>query len=243
MDGLIVARGLCKSFFVGRGSSRQEIPVLNDVNIEIGAGEVVSIVGPSGSGKTTLLYCLAGLESPTAGTVSYSWLSRERNGKRAGGGGILSEIGFVFQSYNLIPYLNVIDNIVLPLRLSGQRVSGENVEGILLDIGLSEKKLCYPEDLSSGEQQRVAVARSLLARRTLLLADEPTGALDSLNSSKVIGMLRKVALDGSRSVVMVTHDLDMACCSDRVLVLRDGEVIDEFTDPSPVQLLKAMEAL
>ncbi|OZB86965.1 MAG: ABC transporter [Microbacterium sp. 14-71-5] len=197
------------------------------------------MVGPSGSGKSTLLYCLAGLEHADQGEVrvhgealtraSASRLARLRRDR----------IGFVFQSYNLIPSLSVRENVALPARLA--RRAAPDVEGALAAVGLAEHGAQRPGQLSGGQQQRVAVARVLAAQPAVLFADEPTGALDSSAGGIVLDLLRGYARE-ERSVVLVTHDLDAAARADRTIVLRDGRVVAELRRPSAARILAAQHA-
>ena len=202
---------------------------------------MVSIVGPSGSGKSTLLYCLSGLEAADEGSIEVmgrqvvharrSVLAKIRSG----------HVGFVFQSYNLIPSLSVGDNVSLPARLAGRPMSARQTRAALESVGLAGRERDRPGDLSGGEQQRVAIARALVGGADVVFADEPTGALDSQNGREVLRMLRSIGDDPQRSVVMVTHDLEAASLADRVLVLRDGRVVRELGRSTAAQILEAME--
>ncbi|PZF44638.1 MULTISPECIES: ABC transporter ATP-binding protein [unclassified Curtobacterium] len=206
--------------------------IIRGVSLDVAPGEMVSIVGPSGSGKSTLLYGLSGLEPADAGTVtidgvdigalSPTRLARFRREK----------VGFVFQSYNLIPALTVRENVTLPLRLARGRVVESEVQAALAAVGIAELAHQRPGALSGGQQQRVAIARVLVTSPRVVFADEPTGALDTVTGSVVLDLLRESAR-GDRSVVMVTHDLDAAARADRVLVLQDGLIREELRDPDP----------
>ena len=215
--------------------------VLKGVDLSVEVGEMVSIVGPSGSGKSTLLYCLSGLEAADEGSIEVmgrqvvharrSVLAKIRSG----------HVGFVFQSYNLIPSLSVGDNVSLPARLAGRPMSARQTRAALESVGLAGRERDRPGDLSGGEQQRVAIARALVGGADVVFADEPTGALDSQNGRVVLRMLRSIGDDPQRSVVMVTHDLEAASLADRVLVLRDGRVVRELGRSTAAQILEAME--
>ncbi|GAB3600795.1 ABC transporter ATP-binding protein [Microbacterium tumbae] len=211
-------------------------PVLRGVDLELLPGEMLSIVGPSGSGKSTLLYCLAGLERADAGEIllddvrvdraSHARLARLRRDR----------IGFVFQSYNLIPSLTVRENVSLPARLAGRR---PDPDAALRAVGLADHGRKRPGHLSGGQQQRVAIARVLAASPAVVFADEPTGALDTQTGAGVLDLLRGYAA-GEKSVVLVTHDLDAAARADRTLVLRDGRVVARLVRPTAGELLAAL---
>ena len=237
-NDLISVRELTKSFPGGRGAA--EVPVLRGVSLAVGRGEMVAMVGPSGSGKSTLLYCMAGLESATSGEVRI--LDRDVSGLSRGALAQLrrDHLGFVFQSYNLIPSLSARENVALPARLAKRRVSAADVDRALAEVGLSERAGHKPTALSGGQQQRVAVARVLATRPDVVFADEPTGALDTEAGARVLALLRQVAT-GSRSVAMVTHDVQAAALADRVLVLRDGVVHRELVRPAPDEVFAAIK--
>ncbi|GIF23584.1 putative ABC transport system ATP-binding protein [Actinoplanes tereljensis] len=216
-----------------------DTPVLRDVSLAVAPGEFVAIVGPSGSGKSTLLYCMSGLEPATSGSVrilgtpigplSRSALARLRR----------DHLGFVFQSYNLIPSLSARDNVALPARLARRGISAADVDRALAEVGLADRAAARPSALSGGQQQRVAIARALALRPDVVFADEPTGALDTAAGVQVLDLLGKVVADG-RSVVMVTHDLQAAARADRVLVLRDGALHRELARPTAAGIFAAM---
>jgi putative ABC transport system ATP-binding protein len=228
-----------KSFPSDRGGEVTE--VLHGISLAVDAGEMVSVVGPSGSGKSTLLYCLAGLERVTAGRVviagsdtgslTVRQLARLRR----------SSMGFVFQSYNLIPSLTAGQNVALPARLARKDVSGADVSAALSAVGLDGLADAKPPSLSGGQQQRVAIARALFTRPDILFADEPTGALDAASGRLVLDLLRGVRDSGS-AVLMVTHDLESAARADRSIVIRDGLVHQELRAPTEEQLFDAVMA-
>jgi putative ABC transport system ATP-binding protein len=235
----VEATGLTKNFPAVDGGDATA--VLRGISLTIRPGEFVSIVGPSGSGKSTLLYCLSGLEPVTSGEVTLMGTpltSLRRNGlarlRR-------DHVGFVFQSYNLIPSLSAWDNVALPARLARRPVTPADVDAALAKVGLAERARYKPSALSGGQQQRVAVARVLAARPDVVFADEPTGALDTTAGAQVLGLLREAA-DADRSVVLVTHDLQAAALGDRVLVLRDGQIHQELVKPSTDQVFAAVAA-
>ena len=242
MSCTVVAREVRKSFVIGRGSKRRTADVLRAVSLHVEAGEMVAIVGPSGSGKSTLLYCLSGLESADAGSI-------EVMGRQVAGAGRndlfktrRDHVGFIFQSYNLIPSLTAGENVSLPARLAGRPLTAAQVREALAGVGLEGRAKSRPADLSGGEQQRVAIARALAGGADVVYADEPTGALDSRTGREVLAQLRGIADDPARSVVMVTHDLEAASMADRILVLKDGRVVRELERSTPADILKALEA-
>jgi putative ABC transport system ATP-binding protein len=208
------------------------VPALRGVSLAVEPGEMVSIVGPSGSGKSTLLYCLSGLHPATSGLVRL--LGRDLSTLRRGQLADLrrGRVGFVFQSYNLIPALSARENVALPARLARRNLSASDVDRALAQVGLADRGGHRPSALSGGQQQRVAVARVLATDPQLVFADEPTGALDTTAGAEVLDLLRATA-SGSRSVVLVTHDVAAAARADRVLVLRDGLVFRELVRPTP----------
>ena len=220
-----------------------DLEVLKGVSLDVARGEVVSIVGASGAGKTTLLQIVGTLSRPDGGRVEIDGqdvfslgdktLSRFRNGR----------IGFVFQFHHLLPEFTAFENVCIP-GLIGKHPRAE-VEGraaeLLEMMGLAGRRDHKPGQLSGGEQQRVAIARALAGGADVIFADEPTGALDSQNGRAVLGMLRRIADDPKRSVVMVTHDLEAASMADRILVLRDGRVAQELGRSTPARILAALE--
>ncbi len=201
------------------------VKALDGVDIEIEEGEFVAVVGSSGSGKSTLLYMLGGLDYPTEGTVTVRdrvlsdfkenelTIFRRRN------------IGFVFQNYNLVPILNVFENIVLPIELDGNRVDEEYVGEIMKTLGIEDKKFNMPNQLSGGQQQRVAIARALATKPSIILADEPTGNLDSKTSLEVVGLLKTTGRKFNQTIVMITHNEALAQLCDRIIHIEDGKLL------------------
>ena len=206
------------------GSSENEVHALNGVNFSVEEGEFVSIVGTSGSGKSTLLHMLGGLDRPTSGKVFvdgkdiFSLKDEELTIFRR------RKIGFVFQSYNLVPVLNVYENIVLPIELDGNKVDKGYVKELINTLGIKEKLDNLPNQLSGGQQQRVAIARALAAKPAIVLADEPTGNLDSKSSRTVIQSFERAREELDTTIFMVTHDSFAASFCDRVIILKDGEI-------------------
>ncbi|GAA2899683.1 ABC transporter ATP-binding protein [Actinoplanes cyaneus] len=214
-------------------------PVLRGVSLAVFPGEFVAIVGPSGSGKSTLLYCLSGLEDLTSGEVSIAGRRLSGLSRRAQAKIRRDHVGFIFQSYNLIPSLSAWENVALPARLAKRAISAEDVSRALHQVSLGDRASHKPSALSGGQQQRVAIARVLATRPDIVFADEPTGALDTEASTQVLDLLRDVA-DSGRSVVMVTHDLQAAARADRVLVLRDGAIHRELLRPTADDVFDAL---
>ena len=240
MSSTIVAQNVKKSFSTGGGRKRRVTEVLRGVSLSLEAGEMVSIVGPSGSGKSTLLYCLSGLEAADSGSIEVMGTQVVRASRSSLFKMRRDHVGFIFQSYNLIPSLSAGENVSLPARLAGRPLAKKQVESVLESVGLRGREKSRPGDLSGGEQQRVAIARVLAARPDVVFADEPTGALDSKNGREVLGMLRSIADDPRRSVVVVTHDLEAASLADRILVLKDGQVVRVMGRSTAAQILEAM---
>lgn len=218
------ARGITKSFHVD-GS---KLPVLNGVSLEVESGEMVSVMGPSGSGKSTLLYCLAGLEHPDEGTVEVHGQEIARLSRADLARMRRTDVGFVFQSYNLIPTLSAFDNVALPHMLAGDRPDRAVIERTLEDVGLGHRIDARPPSMSGGEQQRVALARALAQQPAVVFADEPTGALDTRSGEVVLDKLKEISRAPGQCVLLVTHDPGVAAHCDRVVFMRDGELVDEI---------------
>lgn len=207
------------------GNDENQVKALNGVSLSIEQGEFIAIVGTSGSGKSTLLHMLGGLDRPTSGkvfvddkdifTLKDEALTIFRRRK----------IGFVFQAFNLVPVLNVYENIVLPIELDGNEVDETYVEQIIEVLGLKEKKNSMPSQLSGGQQQRVAIARALASKPTILLADEPTGNLDSKTSQDVLSLLKITGQKFGQTIVMITHNEEIAQMADRIIHIEDGLIV------------------
>lgn len=206
------------------GSGDTAVHALDGVSLSVEKGEFVAIVGTSGSGKSTLLHMLGGLDRPTSGTVTvdgrdiFSLKDEELTIFRR------RKIGFVFQNYNLVPVLNVEENIILPIQLDGHAPEQGYVEQIIQTLGLADKRSNLPANLSGGQQQRVAIARALAAKPAIILADEPTGNLDSKTSLDVMGLLKVTSQKFSQTVVMITHNEELAQMADRILRIEDGRL-------------------
>src|SRR5215470_7107143 len=208
------------------GSRGAAVTALDAVTLGVGRGSFTAVMGPSGSGKSTLLYCAAGLDRPTSGSVTLDGMGLAGMSERALARLRRDRIGFVFQSFNLLPELSAADNVALPLRLSGKR-----------------PRRARPGQLSGGEQQRVAIARALIGAPGIVFADEPTGALDSATAAGVLGLLGTVVRGGGRTVVMVTHDPVAAAHADRVVFLADGRIAGELRQPSAAAVAERMTGL
>jgi putative ABC transport system ATP-binding protein len=225
----------------GRGGAA--VTALNDVSLALASGSFTAMMGPSGSGKSTFLQCAAGLDLPTAGSVflgetdlaslSENALSRLRR----------ETVGFVFQSFNLVPSLTATQNITLPLRLAKRKAEKEWLGEVIERVGLTQRAKHKPGELSGGQQQRVAIARALVTRPRVIFADEPTGALDTRASREILALLRE-AVDGlEQTVAMVTHDPIAASYADAVVFLADGQVVDTMTEPSVARVAERMTHL
>ncbi|PRY20043.1 ABC transporter ATP-binding protein [Pseudosporangium ferrugineum] len=215
------------------GSGATEVRALWEVDLSVEDGELVAVMGPSGSGKSTLLTIAGTLEDPTAGDVVVAGQGLAQLSRQDGARLRRRSIGYVFQNYNLLAGLTAVENVALPLELDGVRMKAARAAAMeVLDrLGLAERAARYPDELSGGESQRVAIARAVAGDRRLLLADEPTGALDSLSGEAVMRLLRRAGDDGVAGIV-VTHDARMASWADRVVFLRDGRLVDQ-TAPAP----------
>lgn len=207
------------------GADPNLVKALDDVGLDVEQGEFVAIVGTSGSGKSTLLHMLGGLDNPTSGSVAVDGkelskmnddqltIFRRRN------------IGFIFQNYNLVPILNVYENIVLPIELDGEKPDKEFIDKIVRMLGLTEKLDNLPNNLSGGQQQRVAIARALATKPAIILADEPTGNLDSKTSQEVLGLLKMTSQQFHQTIVMITHNSEIAQLADRIIRIEDGKIV------------------
>jgi putative ABC transport system ATP-binding protein len=203
----------------------RSVTVLEDISIEIPPKQSVAVVGPSGSGKSTLLAVMAGLERPTSGTVTVNGVDLAALDESALARFRLSQVGFVFQSFHLIPTLTALENVAVPLELAGDPTAMERAIALLDAVGLAARADHYPAQLSGGEQQRVALARACVRRPPILLADEPTGNLDAESGSQVMAMLRALHEEQGGTLVLVTHDAQLAAMADRTVSLRGGRVI------------------
>ena len=207
------------------GSGDTEVRALDGVNLSVENGEFVAIVGTSGSGKSTLLHMLGGLDRPTGGSVTVDGKDIFQLKDEALTIFRRRKIGFVFQSYNLVPVLNVYENIVLPIQLDGRKVDEKFIGQIVKTLGLDGRLDALPSQLSGGQQQRVAIARALAAAPAIILADEPTGNLDSKTSQDVLGLLKVTSQKFSQTIVMITHNEEIAQMADRIIRIEDGRIV------------------
>lgn len=220
---ILETNGLKK--YYGEGESL--VKALDGVDLKVEQGEFVSIVGTSGSGKSTLLHMLGGLDYPTEGKVLVD--GKDISSLKEDALAIFRrrKIGFVFQSYNLVPVLNVFENIVFPIQLDGNQIDRSYVDKIIKTLGLEAKTDSLPSQLSGGQQQRVAIARALAAKPAIILADEPTGNLDSGTSQDVLGLLKVTARKFEQTIVMITHNEEIAQLADRMIRIEDGKIVTE----------------
>lgn len=205
-----------------------ELPILHGVSLQVWSNEMVAIMGPSGSGKSTLLYCLAGLERPNSGQVLVNGTDLGTQSRTALAKMRRNEVGFVFQSYNLVPTLTAYENVALPYLLAGRRPPRERLLQVIDEVGLGHRANARPPSMSGGEQQRTALARVMAQEPHIVFADEPTGALDSRSGALVLDKLTEIAHRPGKAVLLVTHDPTVAAQCDRVLFLRDGRLVDEI---------------
>ena len=219
---ILQAKDLTKIY----GSGENAVYALNGVNFSVEKGEFVAVVGTSGSGKSTLLHMLGGLDRPTSGSVTvdgkeiFSLKDEELTIFRR------RKIGFVFQNYNLVPVLNVYENIVLPVQLDGKVPDATYIDSIIETLGLETKLQNLPNNLSGGQQQRVAIARALASKPAIILADEPTGNLDSKTSQDVLGLLKVTSQKYTQTIVMITHNEEIAQLADRIIRIEDGKIVE-----------------
>ncbi|WP_320962467.1 ABC transporter ATP-binding protein [Hungatella effluvii] len=218
----VEGKHIIKDFRLGDTTTK----VLKDISLQVMQGEFVSIMGPSGSGKSTLLYILGGLDAPTSGHVLLNGTDISHFGDEKMSRIRRQKIGFVFQFYNLIPNLNVEENIMLPLLLDGKKMGGykKQLDRILEIVGLSNRRKHKPRELSGGQQQRVAIARALIGNPEILFADEPTGNLDSKTGAGIMNLLREINQNSGQTIIMVTHSPDAAKSSSRVITVQDGMI-------------------
>ena len=233
---------VCKTYHSGE----RAVAALTDVTLAFGTGTFTAIMGPSGSGKSTLLQCAAGLDSPSSGRVVVAGIDLTTVDETARTRLRRNRIGFVFQSFNLLPSLTAEQNLELPLRLAGKRIDRREIARALDQVGLAGRARHRPSELSGGQQQRVAIARALVAKPAVLFADEPTGALDTATGRALLNMLRGLldgATAGLSTIVMVTHDPVVASYAHRVVFLSDGRLVGDLTDPTPATVAARMTQL
>jgi putative ABC transport system ATP-binding protein len=221
MTTVVQTKNLTKTYAMGE----MQVQALDGVDFSVSAGEFVAIIGKSGSGKSTLLHMLGGLDVPTSGSVIVDGNDLTRLDRTQLALFRRRRVGFIFQQYNLIPDLNVWDNIIFPLALDGVAIDTEFINELLTALHIADKRDRMPSQLSGGEQQRVAIARALAMRPALILADEPTGNLDTTTSHEVMGLIRTLAAKLGQTLIVVTHDIDIAQLADRIVEMRDGRIV------------------
>ena len=236
---VVSAHDLTRQF----GTDETAVQALRGVSVDVTKGELTAVMGPSGSGKSTLMHILAGLDQPTTGDV---WIADTEIGglndtqltklRR-------EHIGFIFQFFNLLPMLTAKENIVLPLRIAGEKPDADWVEELTAAVGLGDRVSHRPSELSGGQQQRVAIARALVSKPTVMFADEPTGNLDSTTSEEILSLLRDSVSSYGQTTVMVTHDANAAAIADRILFLADGLIVEDIGSSTAREILETLEAV
>ncbi|MBA3366848.1 MAG: ABC transporter ATP-binding protein [Actinobacteria bacterium] len=235
-EPVVVAEDLARRY----GEGDTAVDALRGVSLGVARGELTAVMGPSGSGKSTLMHILAGLDRPTAGTVSIDGTEITKLGDTELTKLRRKHIGFVFQFFNLLPMLTAKENVVLPLQLAGRKAEPGWVEKVIATVGLEDRQRHRPSELSGGQQQRVAIARALVSKPTVLFADEPTGNLDSRTSDEILDVLRGSVDSYGQTTVMVTHDAHAATIADRILFLDDGRIVKTLGRSSQAQVLEAL---
>ncbi|MFS3129388.1 ABC transporter ATP-binding protein [Nocardioides sp. Bht2] len=225
------------------GAGDALVRALDNVTLELAAGEFTAVMGPSGSGKSTLMHCCAALDTADSGQVYLGDVELSRLGDRELTRLRRDQIGFIFQSFNLVPTLTAEENITLPLNIAGKKPEPGWFDTVIGTVGLGDRLAHKPNQLSGGQQQRVAVARALVSRPAIVFADEPTGNLDSHSGAEVLNLLRRSVDDYGQTIVMVTHDPVAAAYTDRVVFLADGQVVDELRQPTRERVLEIMTAM
>jgi putative ABC transport system ATP-binding protein len=236
---VVRATALTKRF----GEGDAAVDALRGVDVSFAPGSFTAIMGPSGSGKSTLMHILAGLDQPTSGSVEIAGSRLDALGDQDLTLLRRSQIGFIFQSYNLLPVLTAEENVLLPVRIAGEHADPAWLETLIETVGLADRRTHRPSELSGGQQQRVAVARALITRPAVVFADEPTGNLDSASGRDVLALLRRAVDEFGQTIVMVTHDATAAAVADRVLFLADGRVVDEHAGMGVEEILDRLKAL
>src|SRR4051812_6700337 len=223
------------------GDGESAVHALRGVSLEIERGRLTAVMGPSGSGKSTLMHILAGLDRPTEGAVSIDGTTITDLDDDALTKLRRSHIGFIFQFFNLLPMLTAEENIVLPLSIAGVKPKRAWIDGLIDQVGLTDRRTPRPSEMSGGQQQRVAIARALVSRPVVMFADEPTGNLDSSTSGEILELLRRSVDDFGQTTLMVTHDADAAAVADRVLFLADGHVVRDIAGCDRHHILETLE--
>jgi putative ABC transport system ATP-binding protein len=238
-NAVVLARNLSKRY----GEGDTAVDALRDVDIDIMRGKLTAVMGPSGSGKSTMMHILAGLDRPTGGTVTVDGTEITALKERALTMLRREKIGFIFQTFNLLPMLNAAENVELPLAIAGRRAEAEWLRSLIDDVGLGDRMTHRPAELSGGQQQRVAIARSLVTKPAVLFADEPTGNLDSRTGEEVLTLLRRSVSDYGQTIVMVTHDAHAAAIADRIVFLKDGGIVFDCGSMASNDIYDAIKSL
>jgi putative ABC transport system ATP-binding protein len=239
--GAIAARAIDVVKTYGEGDTR--VVALNKVSVEFPTGQFTAIMGPSGSGKSTLMHCLAGLDSIDSGRVLIGDIDLARLSDKKLTQVRRDKVGFIFQSFNLLPTLNALENITLPLDIAGRKPEKSWLDHVINSVGLGTRLKHKPTELSGGQQQRVAAARALASRPEIIFADEPTGNLDSKAGAEVLDFMRRSVHEFGQTIVMVTHDPGSASYADRVVFLNDGQIVDEMANPTAESVLDRIKLI
>ncbi len=237
----VAARAIDASKIYGSGEA--EVKALDAITVQFQTGRLTAIMGPSGSGKSTLLHCMAGLDRLSSGQIFLGDVEISRAGEKELTLIRRDKLGFIFQAYNLIPTLNALENMTLPMSLAGRKPDPAWLDTIVDTVRLKDRLTHRPAELSGGQQQRVAVGRALLSKPSLIFADEPTGNLDSRSGAEILSFMRKAVDDLGQTIVMVTHDPIAAGYADRVVFLADGAIVDELLSPTADTVLDKMKSL
>lgn len=220
---ILEVKNLCKNY--GKGDTL--VKALDNVSFEVGVGEFVAIVGASGSGKSTLLHILGAVDRPTSGTVIVNGIDVFKQNDNDLAIFRRRKVGLIYQFYNLIPILNVSENMTLPVLLDGKKVDKEYLKELIDILGLSDRITHLPNELSGGQQQRVSIGRALMAKPDIILADEPTGNLDSKSSKEIVDLLKLSNTKYNQTIIMITHDINLAKCASRIITINDGKIISD----------------
>jgi putative ABC transport system ATP-binding protein len=238
-----VAAASCRDIVKVYGSGESEVHALDGVSVDFLKGQFTAIMGPSGSGKSTLMHCAAGLDNVTSGSVVIDGVDITTLNDNALTKLRRDRIGFVFQAFNLIPTIDALENITLPMTLAGRAPDQSWLDRVIDTVGLRDRLSHRPSELSGGQQQRVAVARALASQPAIVFADEPTGNLDSRRGAEILGFMRTAVRELGQTIVMVTHDPIAAAHADRVVFLQDGLIVDELLQPTAESILARMRRL
>jgi putative ABC transport system ATP-binding protein len=225
------------------GEGDTAVDALRGVSLDVARSRLTTVMGPSGSGKSTLMHILAGLDRPTAGTVTIDGTEITALGDNELTKLRRTHIGFIFQFFNLLPMLSAEENVTLPVTIAGDKVDRTWLEQLLESVGLKDRRKHRPSELSGGQQQRVAIARALVSKPTVVFADEPTGNLDSKTGGEILELLRHAVEETGQTTVMVTHDARSASIADRILFLADGNIVKELPRSQPHDVIAAMEEI